>query len=57
MVAFGTWVNDHGKIIRKLVATVNEALCQGCGGCTVYSRTAAIDLKGFSNRQIMAEAN
>ena len=52
-----TDLNDHGKIIRKLVATVNKALCQGCGGCTVSCRPGAIDLKGFSNKQIMAEVD
>lgn len=50
-------VKDHGKIVKKKVATVNEALCQGCGGCTVACRPGAIDLKGFTNRQILAEVD
>lgn len=50
-------IYDHGKVIRKEVAEVNEALCQGCGGCTVSCRPGAIDLKGFTNKQIMAEVD
>lgn len=50
-------VNDHGKIIRKMIAEVNETLCQGCGGCTVTCRPGAIDLKGFTNKQIVAEVD
>jgi heterodisulfide reductase subunit A len=50
-------MNDHGKITRKVVAKVNEALCQGCGGCTVTCRPGAIDLKGFTNKQILAEVD
>ncbi len=49
--------NDHGKISKRVVASVNEALCQGCGGCTVTCRPGAIDLKGFTNRQILAEVD
>lgn len=50
-------INDHGKISKSVVANVNEALCQGCGGCTVTCRPGAIDLKGFTNRQILAEVD
>lgn len=50
-------INDHGKISKRVVASVNEALCQGCGGCTVTCRPGAIDLKGFTNRQILAEVD
>lgn len=50
-------INDHGKISKKIVAKVNEALCQGCGGCTVTCRPGAIDLKGFTNKQILAEVD
>lgn len=50
-------VKENGKTITKIVANVNEALCQGCGGCTVACRPGAIDLKGFSNRQILAEVD
>ena len=50
-------INDHGKISRRTVAQVNEALCQGCGGCTVTCRSGALDLKGFTNKQILAEVD
>ena len=41
----------------KRVAVVNEAVCQGCGACTVTCPSTAMDLKGFSNKQIMAEVD
>ncbi len=47
----------NGKIVGRRVAEVNETLCQGCGGCTVTCRPGAIDLKGFSNKQILAEVD
>jgi heterodisulfide reductase subunit A len=47
----------HGRVDRRLVAQVNEALCQGCGSCTVACRPGAINLKGFSNDQILAEVD
>ena len=50
-------VNDHGKREVRRVAVVNEAVCQGCGACTVTCPSGAMDLKGFSNRQIMAEVD
>ncbi|RBP42746.1 CoB--CoM heterodisulfide reductase iron-sulfur subunit A family protein [Garciella nitratireducens] len=49
--------NDLKNIHKKVVAEVNEALCQGCGGCTVACRPGAIDLKGFTNSQILAEVD
>ena len=50
-------VNDHGKRELRRVAQVNEAVCQGCGACTVTCPSGAMDLKGFTNRQIMAEVD
>lgn len=42
---------------NRSVAVVNPALCQGCGACTVACPSAAMDLKGFTNRQILAEVD
>ena len=41
----------------KRVAVVNEAVWEGCGACTVACPSTAMDLKGFSNNQIMAEVD
>lgn len=50
-------VNDHGVREIRRVAHVNEAICQGCGACTVACFSGAMDLKGFTNRQILAEVD
>ena len=47
----------HGIREVRRVAQVNEAICQGCGACTVTCQSGAMDLKGFSNLQIMAEVD
>ena len=47
---------NRTTLIRR-VASVNEAVCQGCGACTVTCPSGAMDLKGFSNAQIMAEVD
>ncbi len=47
---------DRTTRVRR-VAVVNDAVCQGCGACTVTCPSGAMDLKGFSNKQIMAEVD
>lgn len=47
---------NRTTLLRR-VAQVNPAVCQGCGACTVACMSGAMDLKGFSNRQIMAEVD
>ena len=47
---------DRTTRVRR-VASVNEAVCQGCGCCTVACMSGAMDLKGFTGAQIMAEVD
>ena len=47
---------DRTTKVRR-VASVNEAVCQGCGACTVACMSGAMDLRGFTSKQIMAEVD
>ncbi|MGF7185116.1 heterodisulfide reductase subunit A [Desulfitispora alkaliphila] len=47
----------HGGTKQRKVASVNQGLCQGCGACTVACRPGALNLKGFTNEQILAEVD
>ena len=44
-----------GKTETRRVASVYPAVCQGCGACTVTCPSGAMDLKGFSSKQILSE--
>lgn len=48
---------NHGKEEERVVASVNSVLCQGCGTCTAECRSGSINLKGFTNLQMMAEVD
>ncbi|MBR2071551.1 MAG: 4Fe-4S dicluster domain-containing protein, partial [Phascolarctobacterium sp.] len=50
-------VTLNGTREKRVVAVVNEALCQGCGACTVACPSASMDLQGFTNKQILAEVD
>jgi len=39
---------------EEKVAVINEALCKGCGACVSSCICGAINIKGFSNTQILA---
>jgi heterodisulfide reductase subunit A len=41
----------------RTVAEVNSVLCRGCGSCTVACHSGVINLRGFTNEQILAEVD
>ncbi|MEE8470628.1 MAG: 4Fe-4S binding protein, partial [Dehalococcoidia bacterium] len=40
---------------KRNVAVINESLCKGCGLCVVACRPGAINLRGFTNQQLLSE--
>jgi heterodisulfide reductase subunit A len=55
MEHIATKIND--REVKLPVAAVNRALCQGCGACSGICRSGAMDLGGFTSKQIMAEVD
>jgi heterodisulfide reductase subunit A len=49
----------HGRqgAVMRVVAHVNQAVCEGCGVCTVTCRNGNIDLEGCTDEQIFAQLN
>ncbi len=45
------------SVKTRRVASVNPAVCRGCGACTVACNNGAMDLYGFSRAQILAEVD
>jgi len=46
-----------GQTRQRVVAKVNRALCQGCGACAGLCRSGAMDIGGFTSRQLLAEVD
>ncbi len=46
-----------GRSFTRMVAEINSSLCQGCGACLPACRTVALNLKGFTNEQIVSEVD
>lgn len=44
-----------GQRVLRRVVSINAGLCQGCGACAVACRDGAMNIKGFTNQQILAE--
>ena len=43
--------------VMKTVARVNEGICKGCGTCAAACRSQSARLRGFEDKQILAESD
>jgi heterodisulfide reductase subunit A len=43
--------------VIRLLAKVNDGLCQGCGVCVAACRSKCIDLQGYTDEQVFAAIN
>jgi heterodisulfide reductase subunit A len=48
-------VTKRTVVGEKQVAQINRVLCKGCGACTASCRSGSIDLKGFTNAEVVAQ--
>ncbi|HEY49700.1 MAG TPA: CoB--CoM heterodisulfide reductase iron-sulfur subunit A family protein [Dehalococcoidia bacterium] len=39
----------------RTISSINESVCKGCGLCVVACRPGAINLRGFTNQQLLSE--
>jgi len=46
--------DGRGRFIR-MIAGINQGLCQGCGACAVTCRSKSIEVAGFTDAQLYAE--
>jgi heterodisulfide reductase subunit A len=48
-------VTKRTVVGEKQVAQINRVLCKGCGACTASCRSGSIDLRGFTNAEVVAQ--
>ncbi|MBI5875288.1 MAG: 4Fe-4S binding protein, partial [Deltaproteobacteria bacterium] len=47
-------VKNRPGVVLKMLARVNEGVCQGCGVCVAACRSKSIDLRGYTDEQVYA---